>query len=144
MTEDELQIKVARYLDGLGVLWFHCPNEGKRTRKQGFKLRQKGLKPGVPDILIFNAPREYAREAGGKRPVGIGIELKKPGSSGQTFERYRRWECSALTGAQHKWLVELHNQGWACWVAYSLDEVREILQFHGLDGRVYRPEEPQS
>lgn len=31
---------------------FHIPNEGKRSRWQGMKLKDEGLKPGVADLFL--------------------------------------------------------------------------------------------
>jgi len=38
-------------------LMYHVPNEGKRSKRAGFKLKQAGLKSGVPDIVLPGSPR---------------------------------------------------------------------------------------
>ena len=58
-TEREEQVKLAKYLDSLGLLWCHVPNEGhggygKGAQIKGARLRAEGLKSGVPDVLIFS------------------------------------------------------------------------------------------
>jgi hypothetical protein len=65
--EDDFQITVARYLDSLGVLWCHVTNEGMIPIHYRAKLKRKGLKNGVPDVLIFEPNKEYN---------GLAIELK--------------------------------------------------------------------
>ena len=55
--EDDLQMACAKYLDLLGVLWFHCGNERKTSPRAGARLKKKGVKSGVPDILIFEPNR---------------------------------------------------------------------------------------
>ncbi len=67
--EDILQHKVMKYLDSkyAGVYAIHVPNEGKRSTFERFKFKYLGGKPGIPDILIFYANKNYN---------GLAIELK--------------------------------------------------------------------
>ena len=65
--EDNLQKQVARYLDLMGLLWFHPANERKTSLAAGKRLKRKGVKSGVPDCIIFNSS---------KRKNGLAIELK--------------------------------------------------------------------
>ena len=96
MKERELQNRVAEMLDLLGLLWCHCPNEGKRSPQRGAFLKRQGLKKGVPDILIFTEPR-------------VAIELKVGSRK--------------LTPTQSQWLLELEQQGWHTAVCRSMSEV---------------------
>ena len=34
------------------LLMYHIPNEGKRSRSTGARMKAEGLKPGVPDICL--------------------------------------------------------------------------------------------
>lgn len=34
------------------ALMYHIPNEGKRSRSAGARMKQEGLKPGVPDVCL--------------------------------------------------------------------------------------------
>lgn len=91
-TERQIQCAIASVLDKLGVLWLHVPNEGKRHRIQGARLRAMGLKPGVPDILILES-------APSKTNVrGVAIELK-------------RKRGGRLSENQTKWLESLRRRG---------------------------------
>lgn len=67
--EDILQHKVMKYLENkyAGVYAIHVPNEGKRSTFERFKFKYLGGKPGIPDILIFYANKNYN---------GLAIELK--------------------------------------------------------------------
>ena len=65
--EDDLQMACAKYLDLMGVLWCHVANERKTTKPAGKRLTKKGVKSGVPDILIFEPRGKYN---------GLAIELK--------------------------------------------------------------------
>lgn len=104
-TEDQLQKAVARYLDALGLLWCHVPNEGKRNPVAGNIARQKGLKSGVPDCLIFDTTGQYK---------GLAIELKVG---------YRK-----PTENQLHWKAKLISRGWAWEVAYDLDQVINLIR----------------
>lgn len=113
--EDNLQRTVAQYLDLRGWLWLHCPNGGKRNPREAARLKGMGVKPGVPDVLIF----EQWREVRGSEPTvfefsgfGIAIELKSP--KGRT------------TKTQDAWLAGLRRRGWKTAVCRSIDEVIEV------------------
>ena len=108
--EDDFQKSVARYLDILGILWFHCPNEGKVPIHYRAKQKAKGLKSGVPDILIFEPKGKFN---------GMAIELKvgynKPSE------------------AQIQWLDDLTTKKWYCIVVYDLDLcINEIHNYLNL------------
>ena len=76
-SEDDFQISVAQYLDSLNLLWFHCGNERKTTIRvnkkgkfytpEGNKLKRKGVKSGVLDVIIDEPNKLYN---------GLRIELK--------------------------------------------------------------------
>ena len=67
---------------------YHVPNEGKRSAVTGGKLRQMGLRSGVPDICLPVPSGEY---------IGLYIELKKVGGR--------------LTDNQAVWLEMLERYG---------------------------------
>ena len=102
--EDNLQKQVARYLDLNKVLWCHVANERKTSFQAGKRLKDKGVKSGVPDCLVFNQKGAYK---------GLALELKiKPNKPNEN---------------QKKWLLELSLLGWFCKIAYSFDEAKEII-----------------
>ena len=102
--EDDFQITVARYLDSLGVLWCHVTNEGMIPVHYRAKLKRKGLKKGVPDILIFEPNKEYK---------GLAIELKAG--------------YNKPSDEQIDWMAQLGAFGWCATWSNSLDEVIGII-----------------
>lgn len=57
------------------VVYFHVPNGGDRDPREGKRLKQSGVKAGVPDLIFLAHQRFY------------GLELKEPGGS-QPPERH--------------------------------------------------------
>lgn len=114
-SEDNLQISLASYLDTIGVLWFHPANERQlsiRYNKKGVaysplgaKLKKKGVKSGVPDVIIFEPRGVYN---------GLMIELKV--GSNKT------------TDNQKKWIADLNKRKYLCLVSYSLEESIDIVK----------------
>lgn len=103
--EDDLQMAVARYLDFLKVCWFHVANERKTSKIAGQRLKKKGVKSGVPDVMIFEHNEDYR---------GLSIELKiKPNKP---------------TDNQKEWLEKLKSKGWKTEVCYSFDEVKKVVK----------------
>ena len=122
-SEDDFQQAVARYLDSLGILWTHIANERKTDIKtnskgvsysaSGARLKAKGVKRGVPDILIFE-PSVYVGFE--KHYVGFAIELKVGKNS--------------TSSDQKVWIGRLATKGWKCLVSKSLDEVIFEVDFY--------------
>jgi hypothetical protein len=97
-------------LDDLGLDWFHPPNGGGRWRGEGGKLKAQGVKKGVPDIVILNAPTAE----GYRHHVGVVIELK-------------RVSGGVVSGEQKKWLAIFRRQGFYSTVCRGQKEVEAIL-----------------
>jgi hypothetical protein len=117
-TESDIQKALAEVLDHASLLWTATANGGKRDKRTAASLKAQGLKPGVPDILIFSPP-----------PSGIGcgmaIELKRPRHGGKAKGR--------LSAHQRIWLEELRALGWRAEVAYGYDHALEILRGAGYE-----------
>lgn len=113
-TEYQEQVKLAEYLDMKGYVWCHVPNGGNRNAVTGAKLKRQGVKPGVPDVLIFDSPDINHR--------GIAIELKRK-KGGRVRE------------TQLEWLKDLSDRGWISKVTYGADEAIEFLE--GLEAGKY-------
>ena len=105
--EDHIQIQVARVLDLSGLRWCHVPNEGQRNIVTGARLKKKGLKRGVPDVLIFN-PNPHG--------VGLAIELKA-GKKKPTPE-------------QSEWIAELYKLGWSTAICNTVDAAIDMIALH--------------
>lgn len=52
--EENLQIRCVTLLTYKysHLYWFHCPNEGQRTKVQAGYLLKMGMRPGYPDLTI--------------------------------------------------------------------------------------------
>jgi hypothetical protein len=99
-SEDNFQKAVARYLDAKGLLWFHCPNGGRRYKGDGAKLKVMGVKAGIPDIMILEAR---------KNCYGFAIELKVGNN-----------KCSPEQNEMRRHFIAAN---WHVLVSYSLDQV---------------------
>jgi len=105
-TEFEEQAKLAEYLDMQGYCWCHVPNGGNRDAKTGAKMKKQGVKPGVPDVLIFDHVGICN---------GVAIELK-------------RQKGGKLRETQVEWLDKLDARGWYTTVCRGADEAIDWLE----------------
>ena len=71
----------------------HIPNEGKRTKSTGGRLKKEGLRKGYPDIVLNISRQEYH---------GLFLELK-------------RKRGSKITKEQKEWIIKLNRQGNEAW-----------------------------
>ena len=108
--EDDFQKSVARYLDSLGVVWFHSPNEIKAKVQYLSKRKQMGVKSGVPDVLILESNKQYK---------GLAIELKAG--------------YNKPSEAQIEWINKLTKVGFKAIWSNSLDEVLNIIDNYLVD-----------
>lgn len=109
--EDGLQIACANYLrlQYPNALWIHVANERQTSRARGSKLKQMGVTPGVPDILVF----EPVMDALGVKEIGLAIELKiKPNKS---------------TPAQAAFQKSLDDRAWQVHVIYDFDTFKKVV-----------------
>lgn len=86
-------------------LMYHVPNEGKRSAATGSRLKQAGLKPGVPDIVLPVARGGY---------IGLYIELK-----------YGRNKASEN---QKNWLRDLGGQNHLTAVCYGWEQAKDLIE----------------
>jgi hypothetical protein len=110
--EDVEHMAVARYLNLLGVLWVHVPNEGKRSKAAGARLKAMGMRPGFPDFLIFDRPPNHSGIN------GVAIELK-------------RVKGGKVSPEQRECLDELLQRGWMAMVKEGANEAIEMLRTLG-------------
>ena len=86
-------------------LMYHIPNEGKRSAVTGARLKQAGLKPGVPDVCLPTAHGGY---------IGLYIEMKvKPNKP---------------TDNQKQWLRALREAGHFVAVCYTWEEAKNLIE----------------
>lgn len=91
---------------------YHIPNEGKRTKITGARMKAEGLRSGVPDICLPVARGGYH---------GLYIELK-------------RVKNSRVTADQLKWIEALVAQGYVAAVCRGCDEAISLITDY-LNGR---------
>lgn len=103
--EDDFQKSIAILLDSYSVLWFHPPNGGKRSKSEGVKFKAMGVKAGVPDVVICEPCGAYH---------GFFIELKVDGG--------------VVRKTQKDWLEALKKRNYKIAVAWSIDEVEDLLR----------------
>lgn len=113
-TEEQEQIRVAALLNRLGVIWCHVPNGGYRGKIAGSRLKSQGVKPGVPDILIFDSPPSKPRAH------GVAIELK-------------RAKGGRVSKEQSQWLKDLQERGWVSLVCHGYERTVEAIEKLGWE-----------
>ena len=123
-TEREEQVKLAKYLDSLGLLWCHVPNEGhggygKGAQIKGARLRAEGLKSGVPDVLIFSQCSVVSDKEELHRS-GCAIELK-------------RQKGGRVSDSQKEWLAGLRRAGWVAEVCNGFEEAQKLIKELGYE-----------
>ena len=84
---------------------YHVPNEGKRSRATGARMKQAGLRSGVPDVCLPTAHGGY---------IGLYIEMKvKPNKP---------------TENQKAWLRALREAGHCVAVCYDWKAARNLIE----------------
>lgn len=109
--EDKLQCAVAELLDTLDWQYNHCPLEGRRSPRTGALLKKKGMKKGVPDVMIYE---EWTNAMGYPEGHGVAIELKIGRNKPTKF--------------QCEWLDALEQRGWKVATCRTLAEVQHVLR----------------
>jgi len=115
-TEEQEQLALVQWLELHKIRYTHVPNEGKHKVQYRAKQKRLGVKPGVPDILIFDRPPLYPEN------VGVAIELK-------------RQKGGRVTPEQTAWLEHLKARGWVVAVCRGAMEAIRFLQELGFGGR---------
>ena len=111
-SEDKLHVSVAQYLDvalPIGSMWFHVPNEGKRTGAEAGRLKAFGMMAGIPDITIIHEGRAHF------------IELKTPRGS--------------LSADQRATIGALQVCGCMVHICRSITDVQLALAAFGIGSR---------
>lgn len=112
--EEALHRQVARVLavyEARGLLAFcHVPNGGKRTRAEAGVFKALGVRPGVPDLLVWALVRG--------QPRSFALELKAP--------------KGRLTESQAEWSDRLGRLGVAVHVVRDLDGLDAALAAEGV------------
>jgi hypothetical protein len=120
--EDALHRDVARYLARVltdETVWFHPPNGGGRSKREGAKFKAQGVKAGVADIVLVYQGRHFE------------IELKS--ATGKQSESQEAWQA-ALERAGGKYVV-----------SKSVEDVKMALRDFGIPTRetIYERQSPR-
>lgn len=125
-SEDSDQRRIKTLLDGMGLLWCHTPNEGKRNEQERGSALARGLKRGVPDYLIYD-PFEITLADTGEvlEFAGLAIEGKYSGATAcKVKDDQRRWGC------------EMRARGWMWeWTRGFLETSKLIVAAYGQRSR---------
>ena len=114
--EDNLQkaaVQLFKFCLPEHIIWFHCPNGEKRSKRTAAKLKAMGVFAGVADLIIVMP--------GGR--VGF-IELKAPKGVLSQFQKVFGGKCHALDAPYV--------------ICRSLDEIKDALESWGikLNGKI--------
>jgi hypothetical protein len=94
---------MSRVHPDLGLL-YAIPNAAKRSARHGKRMKDEGLRPGMPDICLPVARGDYS---------ALYIELKARGGR--------------LRDSQRDRLRELFDAGNAAWVAIGWEQAADLL-----------------
>lgn len=89
----------------IGHYMFAIPNEGKRTKRMGARLKAQGLRSGIPDFMLAIPVDEWH---------GLFVEMKVGDND--------------LSDNQVKWRKRLLSRGYKVVVAYSCQEAKEEIK----------------
>ena len=96
----------------LAEIAVHIRNEGKRTKRQGFKQKQEGLNTGASDIVIPCCPpilielkrRDHTKSSTNQRQLDYLVNSKKHGA----FVCYALGALGAMEAVK-QWHIERNN-----------------------------------
>lgn len=100
--------------------FYHIPNEGKRSKAEGAKLKREGLKEGVSDNCL---------------PVKIG-------DYGSLYIELKKRKNGKVSDAQREWIDLMWKRGNAAFICYGWEEARDRIEEY-LEGRCKRGEPGQ-
>ena len=118
LTEQDHQIELAKHLDAAHLVWTATANGGKRDKRTASTLKKTGVKPGIPDILIFTPPPNG-------HGIGFAIELKRPANG--TMRKGR------ASTHQKTWLENLRGLKWRAEIAYGYEHALDLLRNAGYE-----------
>ena len=127
--EDKLNIEVGNYLTNQypDVLWWHTPNEGKRTNFERYKAVLLGMKKGVPDITI--AEPKFIKKNNGLAFVyaGLYIELKVEREKVSAVRKNKTIQKSRASDSQKDFLEILNKKRYKAVICYNFNEAKKII-----------------
>jgi len=106
ITEHAEQVRLVRWLRARGWLVSATANGASMAAHTRSRQSAAGLARGLPDLLVFDAPKGY---------VGVAIELKRAAGGKASPE-------------QKRWIGWLAARGWLAFVAHGADEAIERIE----------------
>lgn len=94
-------------------MMYHIPNEGRRSAREGARMKREGLRAGVPDICL-PVPRGAYH--------GMYVELK-------------RTRGGTVSAAQDEWLHRLTRQGYVAVCCKGWEAAARAIEDY-LEGRM--------
>lgn len=94
-------------------LMYHCPNGGSRNKIEAARLKNQGVKAGVPDIFLPHSVGEYH---------GLYIELKT--------------DTGSTTDKQEQWLRDLRAEGYYTDVCHGFEAARAVIEDYLTGGHM--------
>lgn len=99
-------------LPAVAVLIYHVPNGGHRHKLVAIKLKEQGVKAGVPDLVLPMARGGY---------FGLYLEFKATAPND-----------AAVSASQHAWIRRLNDQGYLAIVCRghfdAMEQIRAYLR----------------
>jgi len=115
------QIRLVARLERAGIVFFHVPNGGRRSRVEAITLKKSGVRRGVPDLVIPVPPAQlHCSRCMRPAVVGAVVELKRADG-----------KPSDVRVEQRHWLELFEANGWLAIVAFGADDAAEQLRRGG-------------
>ncbi len=114
-TEDDEQRAVVDWLEVHRICFFAVPNGGYRRHIEAAIMQGLGVRKGVPDLIIAEAP-----PIGGYHAAAIEMKRQRGG---------------VVSPEQRVWLEKLRQRGWAVAVCEGADEAIAQLEAWGYGRR---------
>lgn len=105
--EDFIQYKCAEYLRSIKMVFTHVPNAGRRSPREGARLKAMGMRAGVHDLLLFF-----------ENGLLVLVELKT--------------DTGALSPAQVKWHADMVRMGYHHHILQTADWEIAVQQLASL------------
>ncbi len=112
MEQAALMKELTLRLPKVAALIYHVPNGGQRHKLVAIKLKEQGVKAGVPDLVLPMARGGY---------FGLYLEFKATAPND-----------AAVSASQHAWIHQLNEQGYLAIVCRghfdAMEQIRAYLK----------------
>jgi hypothetical protein len=105
-----LQSKIVQFLQSIGVFFFSCPNEAKRSPALASRMKALGMRSGVADLVAL-------------LPGGKAVFLEVKTDSGKQSDMQKLFQ------------QRVESLGFSYYVVRSIEDVRKTMVICHEDGR---------